>query len=132
MIIDKMIIGTQPRSICQPQSDQLIKAATCAPEQDRQRRQSLSLGTHPAQPQARGRQNSKVAKLILRSRLILRDTHRLDVCGTRLGSTDQALIELVGRGRDEDQEEDQDHTRVSTEQIVGLVLILDPHLRQST
>ena len=74
-------------------------------------------------------------KLILRSRLILRDTRRLDVCGTRLGSTDQALImSLSSEGGMEIKIKKKIKITHACQQrqIVGLVLILDPHLRQST
>jgi hypothetical protein len=87
------------------------------------------------QPQARERQKFKVAKLILRSRLILRDTHRLDVCGTRLGSTDQALImslSSAGGMKIKIKKKIKITHACRQRQIVGLVLILDPHLRQST
>jgi hypothetical protein len=79
--------------------------------------------------------SSKVAKLILRSRLILRDTHRLDVCGTRLGSTDQALImslSSAGGMKIKIKKKIKITHACRQRQIVGLVLILDPHLRQST
>ena len=76
-------------------------------------------------------------KLILRSRLILRDTHRLDVCGTRLGSTDQALImSLSSAGGMKIKIKIKKRIKIThacrRRQIVGLVLILDPRLRQST
>jgi hypothetical protein len=77
----------------------------------------------------------KFVKLILRSRLILRDTRRLDVCGTRLGSTDQALIMSLsseGGMKIKIKKKIKITHACRQRQIVGLVLILDPHLRQST
>jgi hypothetical protein len=78
---------------------------------------------------------SEWVKLILRSRLILRDTRRLDVCGTRLGSTDQALIMSLsseGGMKIKIKKKIKITHACRQRQIVGLVLILDPHLRQST
>ena len=72
---------------------------------------------------------------ILRSRLILRDTHRLDVCGTRLGLTYQALImslSSAGGMKIKIKKKIKITHACRQRQIVGLVLILDPHLRQST
>jgi hypothetical protein len=79
--------------------------------------------------------SSKVAKLILRSRLILRDTHRLDVCGTRLGSTDQALImSLSSAGGMKIKIKKKSFVVAARNACfpVDLVLALYPRSRQST
>jgi hypothetical protein len=83
-------------------------------------------GTFAASRRLGNVKSSKVAKLILRSRLILRNTHRLDVCGTRVGSTDQALIislSSAGGMKIKIKKKIKITHACRQRQIVGLVLI---------